>query len=621
MVNIKEIKEKLESKNYANSTNIIEEEYDGSYVLSQFLASLYANQCGQNDDWEKDINYADINLIYCAATISSKDNLYKFIDETSLSDEYKTQFKNKLEEVFEKFENGVPYVNNQESRSEKTTGMIGRGMNVTIGSGPEGNRSYYWALIKLVIKISNFKKTNQSSDPMKLLNFLNENENKDLFCEAFQINKTGENTLSAILHCNYPSAFPIINGTSKEAILELIKPYCGKRKIKIKDDFKEICELMIEHYPCKNYRDLDKLITDCVTSETEEKVKRAFLNGSKQIILTGAPGTGKTFSAKNVANNDESAATISDNDESMVACKYQFVQFHPSFDYTDFVEGLRPVQLNSNQDPTFVRMDGVFKDFCRQAATSENDVERNNFRYYFIIDEINRADLSKVFGELMYCLEYRGKEGRVKTQYHNLDTYVNRDNGPVKLEPKDDVFKDGFYIPENVYIIGTMNDIDRSVESFDFALRRRFKWIEVMTSDVNETILKSFVPDKEKRDFILVKLKSLNNYIAHPEENGMGLSEAYQIGAAYFKNIDSAVGSQFKTKVLSVYENDIEATLKEYVRGRDQNSVDKFIQKCREEFGLEPDKGKDGLKWKKNSEDKGATETDESTNAAKDSND
>ena len=109
---------------------------------------------------------------------------------------------------------------------------------------------------------------------------------------------------------------------------------------------------------------------------------------------------------------------------------------------------------------------GSFYKFCKLA---EDDDEND---YFFIIDEINRGELSKIFGELFYAIDpgYRGEKGKVKTQYQNL---INKDN----------VFADGFFVPENVYILATMNDIDRSVESMDFALRRRFAWKEIKPED------------------------------------------------------------------------------------------------------------------------------------------
>lgn len=163
---------------------------------------------------------------------------------------------------------------------------------------------------------------------------------------------------------------------------------------------------------------------------------------NKNLVLTGAPGTGKTYTAKQMAASIVSGNPKCWNDlDGSERNQVGFVQFHPSFDYTDFVEGLRP-DANGN----FCRQDGIFKIFCKKAL---KDKEK---KFVFIIDEINRGELSKIFGELFYSIEpdYRGEEGRVQTQYINMV----EDN---------DAFKQGFFIPENVYIIGTMNDVDRGV--------------------------------------------------------------------------------------------------------------------------------------------------------------
>lgn len=329
----------------------------------------------------------------------------------------------------------------------------------------------------------------------------------------------------------------------------------------------------------------------------EDELKKYIeVNNFKQIVLTGAPGTGKTYSVKKYVGS---------------GTNMQFVQFHPSYDYSDFVEGLRPIMFSTSGNPTFVRMDGIFKEFCRkvveenyensynvslQKLAKNNEITYEDFvrgyaetessvqqKYFFIIDEINRADLSKVFGELMYCLEtsYRGINNRIKTQYSNLTTYVS--NNGVGEEIKFDCFKNGFFIPNNVYIIGTMNDIDRSVEAFDFALRRRFEWIDIQANEVFHSgateMLKSLSP--QQIDDLTTKAQNMNNVISNDGKYFM-LNDAYHIGHAYFKSYDGTDAS-----LKRIFETNITSILKEYTRGRNKQEVeDRLIKPCRDALGV-----------------------------------
>ena len=286
----------------------------------------------------------------------------------------------------------------------------------------------------------------------------------------------------------------------------------------------------------------------------------------KQVIFTGAPGTGKTYGVRKVVED-----LCGEHTERM-----KFVQFHPSYDYTDFVEGLRPVKLEGDKEATFVRLDGTFKKFCRIAAADPD----NN--YYFIADEINRADLSKVFGELMFGLEESKRGQKFDTQYVNLPTYevkVEVENGVKKkviTEIEEDVFEDGFFIPENLYFIGTMNDIDRSVESFDFALRRRFRWVEIEADAIMESSLGNMLEKVTDEDIkaLTINVKELNREI---ESSGFGLTKAYHIGPAYLEGFDG-------TNAGDIFEHRIEPLLREYTRGRDNEKVNGFIKTCRTAF-------------------------------------
>ncbi len=230
---------------------------------------------------------------------------------------------------------------------------------------------------------------------------------------------------------------------------------------------------------------------------------------------------------------------------------YGFVQFHPSYDYTDFVEGLRPIQ-DENGNVGFERKDGVFKEFCVKALNNPNK------NYVFIIDEINRGEISKIFGELFFSIDpgYRGENGKVRTQYANMQTVPNDFDD--KLGITDDNNFGHFFVPKNVYIIGTMNDIDRSVESMDFAFRRRFAFKEIKADD-NIEMLEEL---GELKDEAIERMKRLNAEISKIE----GLSSAYHIGAAYFlklKNYVSDADGGFE----NLWNNHLEGLLREYLRG------------------------------------------------------
>ena len=398
------------------------------------------------------------------------------------------------------------------------------------------------------------------------------------------------------------------------------------------------------------------------------------LEANKNLVLTGAPGTGKTFMAKAIAK--------------VMGAEREFVQFHPSYDYTDFVEGLRPIQ-GVVGDVGFERKDGAFKEFCKRAAKNLEDSKKsrqelteeksledkynevvskiengeiNEFQlktsgkvmevvkisdfnniilktpdtssdrtytvsfariaklakaypdaksldaisnlnesirdviggcnassywavlkevykqgntsikanfvevqekpFVFIIDEINRGEISKIFGELFFSIDpgYRGVAGRVKTQYQNL------------IE-EGDAFEDGFYVPENVYIIGTMNDIDRSVESMDFAMRRRFAWAEV-TAEESMQMLSGIANENE----IKRRMLSLNKAILKIR----GLGEAYQIGAAYFKKIEEYDGDFQK-----LWDFHLKGLLFEYLRGN--TNAEEQLNKLKEAYDNKED--------------------------------
>lgn len=317
------------------------------------------------------------------------------------------------------------------------------------------------------------------------------------------------------------------------------------------------------------------MIQDQSLVNMEELLK----TGNQAIILYGPPGTGKTYSAKRIILKqlgiEKEAAKCSDEErhkfetDELEKCKYHpgesisdrgawtLIQFHPNYTYEDFIGGISP-ELSGKQ-LSYTLKEGIFKSLCDEASRTENKGKP----FFIVIDEINRADLSAIFGELMYALEYRGEKMSIPN------------------------FKEQFSIPKNVYVIGTMNSIDKSLVTFDLALRRRFAFYKIMPQ---VSLLESMLSDYN------IEENCLNGFIQRCEELNEKLSDAksplqlgqdYQIGHAYFGKISDFLKKrkpEEPTQSISTFELEklwqyhLSPLIEEYVGSRiEDENVAKYI--------------------------------------------
>lgn len=428
------------------------------------------------------------------------------------------------------------------------------------------------------------------------------NNYSDTFSEnkPIQAHSTGDDKYYKPIVINGENLKIYIQERTSEKFKKLIKCF---EKLKASEQDKYKFEITIKSSNSNDNGGDEEVKRDV---NIKDIISNTITKNNKQVIFTGAPGTGKTWAVKSFVEEKQKGETET----------YKFVQFHSSYDYTDFVEGLRPVPAKDGGN-MFVRMDGVFKSFCRKIVKENLEklsVNKNNPMtieeyykvmkeekkrkeiyqklnenpYYFIIDEINRADLSRVFGELMYGLEesYREVHNRFDTQYKNLPTHEMKGDKAVIID--DDCFKDGFFVPYNLHIIGTMNDIDRSVESFDFALRRRFIWMDIKADEIMCESLKSMCKKEETKSLSEDKINEISEKIYQMNKkitkSDYGFSEAYHIGPAYFKDLVKVSDEEVEVVLRDIFINRIEPILREYMRGRTAEVQDELIKTCRVEL-------------------------------------
>lgn len=285
------------------------------------------------------------------------------------------------------------------------------------------------------------------------------------------------------------------------------------------DEAAELMEMIRADNPIKQeapkYTKED-FLTEVYMSDANYERLRTLLETKRNIILQGAPGVGKTFSAKRLAYS-----ILGQEDDSHV----EVIQFHQNYSYEDFIMGYKPTE-----DGGFELKKGIFYAFCKKAAADDPKE-----KYFFIIDEINRGNLSKIFGELLMLIEneYRGKE--IRLAY----------NGEL------------FSVPKNVYIIGMMNTADRSLAMIDYALRRRFSFFEItpgFESDGFKTLLESTGNDRFNK--LIDAVKALNEQITKDNSLGSG----FCIGHSYFCEPKGDI----EQWLLNIIDYDIDPMLKEY---------------------------------------------------------
>lgn len=258
----------------------------------------------------------------------------------------------------------------------------------------------------------------------------------------------------------------------------------------------------------------EDFLRDVFMTEGSYDELKELLISKKNIILQGAPGVGKTFSAKRLAYSIMGEANTS---------RIQMVQFHQNYTYEDFIMGYKPVEDG------FQIKEGIFYKFCQKAAGDPYNP------YFFIIDEVNRGNLSKIFGELLMLIEngYRGE--RLTLAYRDEE----------------------FAVPQNLYIIGMMNTADRSLAMIDYALRRRFSFFELkpgFNSDGFKSYMQSLSSPRFER--LISTVQELNEHILKDDSLGAG----FEIGHSYFCDKDNASDAWMK----SVVKYEIIPMLKEY---------------------------------------------------------
>ena len=289
-------------------------------------------------------------------------------------------------------------------------------------------------------------------------------------------------------------------------------------EIKIHGEYYTLLEQLFEdgQHGLPEYTD-QMFLEDVYTTPEKFEEMKELLQVKKNIILQGAPGVGKTFSAKRLAY-----AIMGVQDTSRI----ELIQFHQNYAYEDFIMGYKP-----DDNGSFSIVEGVFYSFCKEAETDPGNL------YFFIIDEINRGNMSKIFGELLMAIENDYRKESIRLAY------------------RDELFS----VPENVRLIGMMNTADRSLALIDYALRRRFSFITMepgFTSEGFKKYQKSL--NSDMFNSLVEAVCSLNDYIKKDES----LGEGFCIGHSYFCGMKADTCTPSRLRQIVKY--DLIPTLEEY---------------------------------------------------------
>ena len=427
--------------------DIIPEEHDGVYILIPKVVK----ELSKIDLNSLDLDYTDLDAIYflCIGTWQSTfQNKRERINKSHLSKGNIIKFIDEIEKE----------TNNGKFNNKNTLGMFGTPKMSFKNYSPD--KSEIIKFLKLIIEIE------KANDNLAYIIDIMQNS-------QFEMAGLKKGMLSLFLHCIKPNIFPIVNSRGRD-IYDSLEVKIDKNKKEISDyisDIKNINEFIKQNkFKFKNYRVIDLLDTDINVYVIKQK---------KQIILQGAPGTGKTYSSSEIAVKliDENAPS----DRAKLMKKYKelvdkeqifFTTFHQSMDYEEFVEGIKPKTENGNI--TYELEDGIFKKACKSAESNQQN------KIVLIIDEINRGNISKIFGELITLLETDKRKGK-ENEIEAILPYS----------------KEKFSVPDNLYIIGTMNTADRSIGYVDYALRRRFAFITIKS---DKSAIEKYYNDNNNSD-------------------------------------------------------------------------------------------------------------------------